>query len=63
MSHEGVAAGTRLDVPDPDGRVQTPADDVGAVELERVDPIRVAGQSVDAFLSLWVPYLFNKFNK
>ena len=40
--HEGVAAGPRLDVPDPDGGVEGAGDDVDAVELQRVDAVRVA---------------------
>ena len=40
--HEGVPACPRLDVPDPDGGVEGAGDDVDAVELQRVDAVRVA---------------------
>ena len=37
-----MPAGPRLDVPDPDGGVEGAGDDVDAVELQRVDAVRVA---------------------
>ncbi len=47
----------RLHVPHPDGGVERPRDDVGAVELQRVDAVGVTGEGVQALLSGGVPNL------